>query len=1102
MVYNKISLTSGNKITVQKSGFFRFLNSFDCRLPVIIALITLTFCISLPINAISESACQLPNPILAIPSLDLVEAYNLLENGDFETELPNLTINSLGDCPAAAIPATGQLSSQSAHSGNRGYHLVNGDCKTSFMVQTQPDKAEDVTFTFWVRSRKGRVLIQPEIIFSDSDGRTVFREVGNPVTISGDWQQIRLTSATTRGFIYADAGFKLPAGAELDIDDISVTVPIWKEFAAAADAVSIGTIKVPVQPRAPLWIRFSIHIEDTPALISQETYFLYKTAVMRELSRIFYENGGFLNIQPEIEWVVGAQKFAPDTLRELASDYRVTYSTHSHGPNCVDTAGNAYGACFCGQHQEYSRDISDIDVARYVNERRELLESMSGTEVIDHNGNFDLVNKDILYDQGIRVLSGFKDKNTQTGYDYLIMNPWRPTAADALTDSESFLTHDPKSKLVYLPGIGRALSRRHFRIKEQMRRYLSQYINRADPTRVNILNFILHVDSFTSSSGLSADEYLKITGRGPNFSLNFSTEFRQDLTYWNEMLSEVIAPLVAGGYLQWGTQQQMLTAYNDWEDECDNREQTGSLSTRIPSPAAGESGIAIKISFPESARYADGAPVAINVVGGFDGIGLNSTVAGLTEQGFIQIGLNLPGAGFNQDKSGGTYDYRGADSVAALRDVTRFALGRLKDIYGKTLSDLMQPLRPLADNVGIIGLSNGGNLSLCSAGIFAEQLKDLAWLVNWESPIGIGMPGGEAGSKNNRPPINPAYNPDTGEWDLSTLSYDSTIPIKSDPQHPLKGGLYFDLNHNHQADPGTDFIPTPLTFADLPENTTTKTKVYYSERLTDYAIAHNLYQGRPPAHLSSLSECENFWYWRNGAQWIKNIVATNPKIRFLVIASEKDHVQTAADHPHILIQYDAFREAKAQFVRINPDASYINLLTTEPLSNPPADNNAGARFDHLSIRNALEPETISMTTSVLAAACEMADRCRSSNNHQQTDQTAQGFYDADEQEKIFNFAAGDYCLLLTPKVPIGHKLYIGMVSPTYDVYTLDYLNQVNLFAAELPAWPGSPLILDAAITDSIFPGEYTIYSLFVPEGKEPLPVQEDYIIGKTILSFK
>ncbi len=1102
MIDNKISLTSENKITEHKSGFFRCLNPFAYRLPGIIALFTLIFCLSLPLNAISESACRLPNPILAIPSLELVEAYELLENGDFETKLPNLKISRSGDCPAAAIPASGRLSSQSAHSGNRGYHLVNGDCKTSFMVQTQPDKAEDTTLSFWVRSRKGQVIIQPEIIFSDSASRAVFRETGEPVTITGDWQQIQLTAATTEGFIYADAGFKLPAGAELDIDDISVSVPIWKEFAAAADAVTIGTIKVPAQPRAPIWIRFSIHIEDTPALISQETYFLYKTAIMRELSRIFYENGGFLNIQPEIEWVVGAQKFAPDTLRDLATGYRVTYSTHSHGPNCVDAEGNAYGASDCSCHQEYSREISDIDVAKYVNERRELLESMSGTEVIDHNGNFDLVNKDILYDQGIRVLSGFKNKNTQTSYDYLIMNPWRPTAADALTDSEKFLTHDPAGKLVYLPGIGQALSRRHFRIKEQMRRYLSQYINRADPTRVNTLNFIVHIDSFTSSSGLADSEYLRITGRSPNFSINFSAELQQDLAYWSEMLNEVVAPLVAGGYLQWGTQQQMLSAYNDWEDECDNHGQTDSLSTRIPSPAAGETGIAIKINVPEKARYADGAPVAINIVGGFDGVGLNSTIPGLTEQGFIQIGLNLPGAGLNQDKSGGTYDYRGADSVAALREVTLFALDKVKDINGKTLTELIEPLCPLSHNVGIIGLSNGGNLSLCSAGIFAEQLKDLAWLVNWESPVGNGMPGGEAGTKNSNPPINPAYNPDTGEWDLSTLSYDSTLPIGSDPRHPLKGGLYFDLNHNHQADPGTDFIPPPLTFTDLPENTTTKTKVYYSERLTDYAITHNLYPIRPPEHLSSLSECENFWYWRDGAQWIKNIVAANPEIRFLVIASEKDHVQTAADHPHILIQYDAFREAKAQFVRINPDASYINLLATEPLGDPPADNDAGTQFDHLSIRNALEPETVSMTTSVLAAACELADRCRSANDRQQTDQTVQGFYDADERDKIFNFAAGDYCLLLTPKVPIGYKLYVGLVSPFYDVYTLDDLNQVNLFAAELPAWRGRPLILDTVINDTVLPGEYTLYSLFVPEGKKPLPVQQGYIIGKTILRFK
>ncbi len=364
------------------------------------------------------------------------------------------------------------------------------------------------------------------------------------------------------------------------------------------------------------------------------------------------------------------------------------------------------------------------------------------------------------------------------------------------------------------------------------------------------------------------------------------------------------------------------------------------------------------------------------------------------------------------------------------------------------------------------------------------------------------MPGGEAGSKRSSPLINSAYNPVSGSWDLSSLAYDAALPVGSDPQNPLQGGLYFDLNHNHQVDLGTDFILHPLTFTDLPENPSSGTKVYYSERLTDYAFTHHLYPASRPFHLSSQSECDNFWYWRNGAKWISSLVAANCGIRFLVIASEKDHVQTAADHPHILIQYDGFKEAGARFVRINPDASYISLLSTSDAGSDCVDNDAGADFSHLSIRDALEPETISMTTTVLAAACELADRGRCLNNRRQIDLAVQGFDEAGSNKKVFTLEPDDYCLILAPDIPAGHKLYLGMIAPDNNVYTVDGLNQFEIFNTELPAWSGTPLILDTPASSATLPGDYTIYSLFVPEGREPLPVQDGDVIGKTILRFK
>ena len=58
------------------------------------------------------------------------------------------------------------------------------------------------------------------------------------------------------------------------------------------------------------------------------------------------------------------------------------------------------------------------------------------------------------------------------------------------------------------------------------------------------------------------------------------------------------------------------------------------------------------------------------------------------------------------------------------------------------------------------------------------EISSLAWIVNFESPVGDGMPTLEASSKNRErnPTVYPAYNPDSGEFDLSLVAYDDKVP--------------------------------------------------------------------------------------------------------------------------------------------------------------------------------------------------------------------------------------------------------------------------------------------------------------------------------------
>ncbi len=98
----------------------------------------------------------------------------------------------------------------------------------------------------------------------------------------------------------------------------------------------------------------------------------------------------------------------------------------------------------------------------------------------------------------------------------------------------------------------------------------------------------------------------------------------------------------------------------------------------------------------------------------------------------------------------------------------------------------------------------------------------------------------------------------------------------------------------------------------------------------------------------------------------------------VVIANEDDHMQVAPDHPHIRIQANAFQEAEARFIRVNPDRAYVQWLTGE--SRPGVvDNDAGILYDHKTIRSALCPNEAAHRILHVAAMCELADRVQESN---------------------------------------------------------------------------------------------------------------------------
>ncbi len=351
--------------------------------------------------------------------------------------------------------------------------------------------------------------------------------------------------------------------------------------------------------------------------------------------------------------------------------------------------------------------------------------------------------------------------------------------------------------------------------------------------------------------------------------------------------------------------------------------------------------------------------------------------------GFVEIFFAFPGGGHGSDKSGGKYDYRGPGSVRALADVIRFATGRKADTQGRRIDALTGRVAPLRTNCGLIGWSHGGNACGVVMALHGHEFADLAFYASMESPYGEGAVNVELGG--HRDGVNPAYDPETGVLDLSRLAWSPDLlhavhPPRSRLRSGLRGALYFDMDGDGQFSADKDFAARALA-ADVGEGV----KAWYSPRLVREAERRSLF-GTRPDHLPTLAESTGFWRYRDAAGSIPRAVEKCPKLAVIVYANERDHVQAAPDHPHILTQVEGFRQAGARFVRLNPDRCYVERLFEDPRPKRRhgtgrrfADNDAGKAYDRHTIRDHLEPVGLPSRVFIQAAVCELADRVQAGN---------------------------------------------------------------------------------------------------------------------------
>ena len=413
----------------------------------------------------------------------------------------------------------------------------------------------------------------------------------------------------------------------------------------------------------------------------------------------------------------------------------------------------------------------------------------------------------------------------------------------------------------------------------------------------------------------------------------------------------------------------------------------------IPSDGAPDIGVAVKVSFPKRERYPDGSPVVIHVTGGLGNNGLNVQGGNMTGHGFVEVRFAFAGGGPPGHRSGGTWDFRGKNSLRMMADVTRFVLGQIPNKDGQYLQEISDDIRILSHIVGYAGWSHGGNASVISLAEHGDEYPDFAFVATHESPLGDGIISAELGGFGTAP--NPAYNPDTGVLDLSLLAYDPNITTlrprrggrpgrQQNPQvAEMMGALYYDCNRNGQLDEEGDFRLSPV-LVELPGKAP---MAPFSVQVLEEVERRNLIPGEWPKHMLSLSDARKFWPMRDAGTRISEAVENCPEVMVIAYGNEVDHVQRTVDHVHVLTVVKGFLDAGARFVRLNPDRSYVENVSG---SKAPAvaDNPAGIHYDHMSIRSALEPRAEKGRQDrlyIAASICELADRAYTKNTEPNLD---------------------------------------------------------------------------------------------------------------------
>lgn len=403
------------------------------------------------------------------------------------------------------------------------------------------------------------------------------------------------------------------------------------------------------------------------------------------------------------------------------------------------------------------------------------------------------------------------------------------------------------------------------------------------------------------------------------------------------------------------------------------------IYTHIHSPENGQ--IAVRVDLPIQPRYGESAPIVVVASTWFVEKYNQKMVPFHLEYnpvdvGAISISHMWPGKTDQQTKisSDGEYDWGGPDSLAALRDTIRFALGLIPDVDGKYLHELIS-VEPLYDNVGMFASSHAGVVATNVLAYHGEDLEGLKYFVGRENPTMAEMYPLEIGHFGER--RQPIYNPY-----YDHLGYTPTsIAVDYSHLNWIQNATYPEGRPVFEVPSGDDYVLDD-------KGPQIVDKRWFSHALTQALLDNGVFSMDTwPADVATPQQTADFWPYHITVHNYATIGEKLPELRVLIPFASLDHVQTAPDKPHIRQAYDGFYKTAGLWTRLNCDLVYMQseVHPSASLQEGFPDNDANTEpadwyteAESWGFEGRLAGE-MTARTAPLAGVAEMADRVWADN---------------------------------------------------------------------------------------------------------------------------